>query len=175
MKKFNAALYIFIGAVFGFTALLMMMQAINGASLSWSGPIIFGSAILLINVSGHILLPSLSIWWFVITAAAVPIALCTALGNLPLRCWIFSLILASFCWAILTIAVKLQNRELAPFVLLCVIAIAWFEVTLSTIVAYSRAGDLSLNLAGLTLLLVYWSLIMIALIKTARRSFGEKL
>jgi hypothetical protein len=148
------------------------MQTVNGAPFSWLGPVVLGTTILLAMVGIRAFLPRVPRIALSLFAASVPILICSAFGEWPLRCWLFAAVLAVLAWAVFSFDRWVGRGDGAAVLVSCLLAGGWFLVTVGTV----RQGTTSrtgLNGPAIVLLALYWGLI-ISVVFSASRSLDKK-
>lgn len=166
-----AALYAVTAVLTGYSALYQMLQTINGGPWSWWFPIMLGASILLLIGSFHNVAPLVRPVWLAVIAAAIPLAICSVFGSLPLRCWVFALAVATLAWASLAVTTSVQNVSLTAFIASLMLAVSWLPVSFHTFHIYFSPYPPNADPIALLPLLILWSLITVCLVLSGKSSF----
>ncbi len=173
MRILTGMLYAIVAIAMGYSAFLSMMQAVNGATLSWWDPVVLASAIVLLMAGTRVLAPRLPALWFVVFSACLPLVICAALMALPARCWVFAGVVAMAQWALSWSARTLNRDGLSAFVAGSVLLVLWTvaEYKLFNFYLNSSTMRLSPYLVGQAVL--FWLLSAGVVIRSAYALFGR--
>ncbi len=174
MKKRSGILYCITAALTGYAAFYMMMQTVNGSPFPWWGPIMLGSAILLMVVGIRSLAPRLTVGWAALIAAATPLAICTDFGTWPLRCWVFAAVLALSTCFLLKAETILKHGDVAAFALSLVLLASWIAISIGTFHTYLSKPQVTATAAALVVLLLYWVLTLSVVIRSGTTIFRSR-
>ncbi len=174
MRASAGILYGITALLTGFAAFSMMMQTVNGGPWSWWGPIMLGAAVLLMVAGLRALAPRLSVSWLAAIAAATPLAICTAFGTWPLRCWIFAAALGLSAWAILKADATIRHGDIAAFSVSLLLVASWTSISMNTVHAYLSTNVLNTSAVALVVLLLYWILIIAVLVRAGTTVFRRQ-
>jgi hypothetical protein len=173
MRRPSGILYSVAALLTGYAASYMLMQTVNGGPWSWWGPIMLGAAILLMVVGIRALAPRLAAGWAATIAAAIPLAICTAFGTWPLRCWVFAAILASSSWALLKVDARVRRGDLAAFSVSLVLVASWTSISINSIRDYLGNHVTTIG-PELVVMLFYWVLILCVLVRSGTTVFRSR-
>lgn len=174
MRSSAGILYSITALLTGFAAFSMMMQTVNGGPWSWWGPVMLGAAVLLMVAGLRALAPRLSVICLAAFAAATPLAICTAFGTWPLRCWIFAAALGLAAWAILKVDATIKHGDIAALSVSLLLVASWTSISVNTFRAYLSPNALSTSNVALVVLLFYWVLIMGVLVRAGITVFRSQ-
>jgi hypothetical protein len=157
----------------GYAAFYMMMQTVNGGPSSWWSPVTLGAAILLMVTGIRVLAPRLAAGWLAAIAAVTPLLVCTAFGMWPLRCWVFGAALALSAWGIFKIDATIRHGDIAAFSVSLLLAASWTRISVSTLHTYLSTNALNASVDSLSVLLLYWTLIIAVLVRAGLTVFRK--
>jgi len=174
MRASTGILYSITAFLTGFAAFSMMMQTVNGGPWSWWGPIMLGAAVLLMVAGFRALAPRLAVGWLAAIAAATPLAICTAFGTWPLRCWIFAAALGLSGWAILKADATIKHGDIAALSVSLLLVASWTSISVNTVHAYLSPNALNTSNVALVVLLFYWVLTIGVLVRAGITVFRSQ-
>jgi hypothetical protein len=167
----SGILYGITALLTGFAAFAMMMQTVNGGPWSWWGPIMLGSAILLMVAALRALAPRLAVIWWAVIAAATPLSICTAFGTWPLRCWLFAAILGLSAWVIITADKAIKHGDIAALLVSLLLVASWTAITVNTVHASLSTNAANTSVVALAMLLLFWALTIGVLLRAGTTVF----
>jgi hypothetical protein len=153
-------LYSMTALLTGYAAFYMMMQTVNAGPWSQWGPVMLGAAILLMVVGVRAFVARLAAGWLAVIAAAIPLAICSAFGTWPLRCWVFAFALGLSALAIFKVDAAVQHGDVAAFIVSLLLAVSWISTSIDTVNVYLSPNVMHTNPATLGVLCFFWALII---------------
>lgn len=165
MRTRGGLTYFVTGVLSGYAAFFMMMQTVNGGPWSWSGPVMLASAILLTFAGGvHTLAPRLAGGWIAAISASAPLAICSAFGAWPPRCWIFAGVVGGVAWAMLKVDAIIDRGDIAAFSASLSLAGCLAAISIATVRTYIAARSPYASPLALVALVFYWLIIVGSLV-----------
>ena len=136
--KFWGSLYIVVAVLAGYSSFVDMMAGVNGSPQSVRLPIVLGAAILLLVDGIKMCFPSLRDIWLVSIVGAIPLAICSAFGEWPARCWVFSAMLAFSEFVFLRASKAIKRDGISAFICSVVLVTALAATTVNLFLLYWR-------------------------------------
>jgi hypothetical protein len=133
-----------------------------------------GAAVLLMVASINALVPRLAVSWLAAIAAATPLAICTAFGTWPLRCWLFAAALGLSAWAVLKVDATIKHGDIAAFSVSLLLVASWTSISVNTVHDYLSPKVLNTGAGTLVVLLFYWVLIIGVLVRAGITVFRRQ-
>jgi hypothetical protein len=173
MRLLTGTLYLVAAVIMGYAAFLSMMQAVNGAPLSWLDPVALAASVVLLMAGIKAFAPRLPDLWLAVFSACLPLAICAALMAMPARCWVFAGVVAIAQWALGWLGRSLNREGLSAFVAGSVLLVLWTvtEYKLFNFYLNSSTTRLSPYLVGQAIL--FWLLLAGVVIRSAFALFRK--
>jgi hypothetical protein len=133
-----------------------------------------GAAILLMVAGIRAVAPRLAVVWLAVIAATVPLAICTAFGTWPLRCWVFAAALGLSAWAILKVDAAIKRGDIAALSVSLLLVASWTSISVNTVHAYLSLNALNASPVVLVVLLFYWILVIGVLVRAGVTVFRRR-
>jgi hypothetical protein len=178
MRVWGSA-YIVVGVLAGYESLIDMMQAVNGAMEGWWPPITLAAAILLCTDGVRLCFPRIRGVWLIAIAGSIPLAICSLLGEWPLRCWVFSAALVLLQGLFLKTGSVVKRDGICAFACLLVLTAALANSTVHLALHYWKGWwdatfqwTLAEIVGFLAPLLIPWSILLVLFAHSVRVFFG---
>jgi hypothetical protein len=163
MRWAAGLLYVVTGLITGYATAYQMMQTVNGGPWSWTYPLMLGGSVLMLAAGAHIVFAKTSAVWLALIAATLPIGFCALFGSIPVRCWVFAIIIGAVTWACFTFAVG-RRPGLPALIISGALVTSWLPSSVATIYAYLSSNPPAMNQPVLTPLIVFWIFLLAAMI-----------
>ena len=160
-------LFVLTAFLTGYITLYGMLQTLNGAPWFWWYPIMLGASILLLVGGVHAIAPRVKRIWLIVLAATIPLILCGVFGGLPLRCWLFAIVVASVTWATISLASAFQRAGVTAFIASLILAAPWVTPSVHTLNVYFSPKPPNPDPRALLWMLALWVVIIASIIAGA--------
>lgn len=163
MRWAAGLLYVVTGLLTGYAAVYQMMQTVNGGPWSWSYPFMLGASVLVLVSGVQNVFADIGAVWLALIAAVLPIGFCALFGTVPVRCWVFAIIIGAVTWACFTLAGG-RRPGLPALIASGALIASWLPSSVATIYAYLFPNLPAVNQPVLTPLIVFWMFLLAAMI-----------